>query len=136
MKFILCSHIKIGRLIKIILSSRAKKDSINNFFKKKIFFEILTMGNLNLYIQDKKYNGLIIGCPRYLGLYNKNINFIHKSCSSNILILIFKKFLRFQTLQKNCLSSNKKKIKKINNFLVEKSYVYILDRKNKINKKN
>lgn len=134
MQVVVCFPSNLGRLLKIVIGSGPKKDSLNIFSGEKIFFELLKFGSLNFFINEFKFKGFITGLSENIGLYSKKKNFLSKLGSSNTVMFIFKNPLKLSKSQKKL---TKKFILEQDHFfenIIEKSLIYILDRKNILNK--
>ncbi|ABW97905.1 hypothetical protein HAN_1g60 (nucleomorph) [Hemiselmis andersenii] len=132
MKVLLYSSIRLGRLLKIITDSKAKKDSISFFFNNRFFICPLESGSLKLFLNSKKYFCSFVGLKKNLGIFKKSKTFLEKNYSLNSYIFVYDFFIEAKKKEK--ILTEKKIVKRKTKFpkSIEKSLVYLLDRKRKI----
>jgi len=130
---LLCSP-DVGRLLSLLNSKLAKKDSINNYFVKNFIFDFSSTSRVNIKIGQDIFGGIILTSPITLGIFRKAHYLLERENQIKIFIFLFsntksfkksfqwlKTFIFKTTIQENFLT------------ITDKSFSYLFDRKKKLN---
>ena len=134
MKLIIYSALKLGQIIKETICTEAKKDSINQNYRKKLYFRLYNKDLLILNINNKKYRGKLISNKNFFNIFIKNKNFLTKSGLPFAWVFLFTDRINIREIK---INENKLKLKYslILNNSIENILSYIFDRKKKKKKK-
>jgi hypothetical protein len=123
MNCLLYSPIKLSRNLKLILCSPAKKDSISYFDTKKFYLIFLNTHKLKLFFDLKVYPGFFLGVEENFQILRKKKNLLKINSELNCYIFITDE-TRKKTISEPTFFKNKE--------LIEKSIIYLDDRKKKL----
>lgn len=123
MNILFCSPSKLSRNLNLNFCSRAKKDSISYFWEKRFYLIFLNTHKLKIFFDSKFFSGFFLGVDEDLHILIKKNDILKINGDLHCYVFIYD-----ENKKKKISEIAEMKIKK----LIEKSIIYLEDRKKKL----
>jgi hypothetical protein len=131
--FLLFLNRNIGLDLKLELSTKARKDTVSYYLKKNAFFFFYFNQKTVFHFNLKNYPVILISNCKEMLVSKKIQNFFSICKSVSALIYVIENDFFYKKLFKNFKKKKKYKILTQEISIFEKAFLYILDRKKRLN---